>query len=55
MWQAEADNVSSACHSSGPNSINPGQILLQYGTFYRSLQVVGYEVDFQMTISISYH
>ena len=32
----EADNVSSvsasACHIGGPNSVNPGQILLVYGT-----------------------
>ena len=35
MWQAEADiadNVCFACHSSGPNSVNHGEILLQYGT-----------------------
>ena len=34
MWQAEADSVSYVsliCHSSGPNSANPGQILLFYG------------------------
>ena len=33
----EADSVSagsaSACHIGGPNSVNPGQILLVYGTF----------------------
>ena len=32
----EEDNVSSvsasACHTGGPNSVNPGQILLVYGT-----------------------
>ena len=32
----EADSVSfmsaSACHIGGPNSVNPGQILLVYGT-----------------------
>ena len=33
----EADSVSSvsasACHIGGPNSVNPGQILLVYGKF----------------------
>ena len=35
MWQAEADNeltlVWFACHSSGPKSVNHGEILLVYG------------------------
>ena len=34
----EADNASSvsalACHTGGPNSVNPGQILLVYGTYF---------------------
>ena len=38
----EADSVSSvsasACHIGGPNSVNPGQILLVYGTS-RSINV----------------
>ena len=29
-WQRQL-HVSFACHSSGPNSVNPGQILLVYG------------------------
>ena len=30
----KADTVSaSACHIGGPNSVNPGQILLVYGTY----------------------
>ena len=36
----EADSVSSlsasACHIGGPNSVNPGQILLEYG----NLQII---------------
>ena len=37
MWQAEADTadiVCFACHGSGPNSVNHGEILLEYGTWY---------------------
>ena len=32
MWQAEADNVSSL--GSGPNAVEPGQILLEYGSMF---------------------
>ena len=36
----EADSVSSvsasACHIGGPNSVNPGQILLVYGRYLES-------------------
>ena len=36
----EADSVSSlsasACHIGGPNSVNPGQILLVYGILFSS-------------------
>ena len=38
----EADSVSSvsasACHIGGPNSVNPGQILLVYGSNFQGLQ-----------------
>jgi len=40
MWQAEADTeliVCFACHSSGPNSINHGEFLLEYGSFKKPL------------------
>ena len=30
MWQAEADTVYFACHGSGPNSVNHGEILIEY-------------------------
>ena len=36
---AAADTVgsvsASACHICGPNSVNPGQILLVYGTYFK--------------------
>ena len=36
IWQAEGDKemtlVCFACHRSGPNSVNYGEILLEYGT-----------------------
>ena len=39
----EADSVSSvsasACHIGGPNSVNPGQILLVYGTHFFSVYI----------------
>ena len=34
MWQAEADTADTvcfACHGSGPNSVNHGEILFEYG------------------------
>ena len=45
----KADNVSSAstsaCHIGGPNSVNPGQILLVYGT-------TNYDTVFQLSQAI---
>ena len=41
----EVENVisvsASACHMGGPNSVNPGQILLFYGTSYSRGKRVG--------------
>ena len=40
----EADNVSrvsaSACHIGGPNSVNPGQLLLEYGNHQKTKNMI---------------
>ena len=58
----KADSVSSvsasACHIDGPNSVNPGQILLVYGTSFgifrrRYLPIVFYKVQEEMNANFA--
>ena len=53
----KADSVSSvsasACHIGGPNSVNPGQILLVYGTFlYIQKDTINKDYEMQKYVQI---